>query len=119
MIKLLAQWLLSAFALLVVSNLVPGFYVQGLGPALVAALVIGLLNATVGFFLKIVTFPISILTLGLFLLVINGLMILVASNIVRGFHVRGFVPAFWGAVVLALLGMIIREVTKGSRRRRA
>jgi len=74
--------------------------------------VIGLLNATVGFFLKIVTFPLSILTLGLFLLVINGLMILVASSIVRGFNVRGFVPAFWGAVVLALLGVLIRAVMK-------
>ena len=105
---------MSAVALLVVSNLVPGFIVRGLGPALVAALVIGLLNATVGFFLKVITFPISILTLGIFLLVINGLMILVASNIVRGFHVRGFVPAFWGAVVLALLGMLIRMVTKGA-----
>lgn len=114
MVRLLVQWILSAVALLVVSNLVPGFTVQGLGPALVAALVIGLLNATVGFFLKIVTFPISILTLGLFLLVINGLMILVASSVVRGFHVRGFVPAFWGAVVLALLGMLIRAVAKGA-----
>jgi len=114
MVRLLIQWLLSAVALLVVSNLVTGFSVDGLGPALVAALVIGLLNATFGFFLKIVTFPISILTFGLFLLVINGLMILVASNIVRGFHVRGFGPAFWGAVVLALLGMLIRAVTKSA-----
>jgi putative membrane protein len=114
MVRLLIQWLLSAVVLLVVSNLVPGFYVEGLGPALVAALVIGLLNATVGFFLKIVTFPISILTLGIFLLVINGLMILLASSIVRGFHVRGFGPAFWGAVVLALLGMLIRAVAKGA-----
>ncbi|MFY9852743.1 MAG: phage holin family protein [Terracidiphilus sp.] len=114
MVRLLVQWLLSAVALLVVSNLVPGFRVEGLGPALVAALVIGLLNATVGFFLKIITFPISILTLGLFLLVINGLMIMVASNLVRGFHVRGFVPAFWGAVVLALLGMLIRAVAKSA-----
>jgi putative membrane protein len=64
------------------------------------------------FFLKIVTFPLSILTLGIFLLVINGLMILLASSIVRGFHVRGFGAAFWGAVVLALLGMVIRAVTK-------
>jgi len=112
MVRLLIHWLLSAVALLVVSNLVPGFYVEGLGPALIAALVIGLLNATVGLFLKIVTFPISILTLGLFLLVINGLMILVASNLVRGFHVHGFGPAFWGAVVLALLGILIRAVTK-------
>ena len=112
MVRLLIHWLLSAVALLVVSNLVPGFYVEGLGPALIAALVIGLLNATVGFFLKIITFPISILTLGLFLLVINGMMIMVASSLVRGFHVRGFGPAFWGAVVLALLGMLIRAVTR-------
>jgi putative membrane protein len=112
MIKLLVQWILSAVALLAVSRIVPGFVVRGLGPALIAALVIGLLNATVGFFLKIVTFPISILTFGLFLLVINGLMILLASNIVNGFHVRGFAPAFWGAVVLALLGMVIRAILK-------
>jgi putative membrane protein len=114
MLRLLVQWLLSAVALLVVSNLVPGFDVRGLGPALLAALVIGLLNATVGFVLKVITFPISILTLGIFLLVINGLMILLASNIVRGFHVYGFVPAFWGAVVLALLGMLIRAITKNA-----
>ncbi len=112
MVKLLVQWLLSAFALLVVSNLVNGFQVEGFGSALTAALVIGLLNATIGFFLKVLTFPISILTLGLFLLVINGIMILLASSIVRGFHVRGFGAAFWGAVVLALLGMIIRALTK-------
>jgi putative membrane protein len=114
MVKLLVQWLLSAVALLVVSNLVRGFEVQGLGPALIAALVIGLLNATVGFLLKVITFPISILTLGLFLLVINGMMIMVASSLVRGFHVRGFGPAFWGAVVLALLGMLIRAITKNA-----
>ena len=119
MVRLLVQWLLSAVALLVVSNLVPGFDVQGLGSALAAALIIGLLNATVGFFLKVITFPISILTLGVFLLFINGLMILLASSIVRGFNVDGFWPAFWGAVVLALLGMIIRAFTKGNRRRRA
>jgi putative membrane protein len=64
--------------------------------------------------LKIITFPISILTLGLFLLVINGMMIMVASSLVRGFHVRGFGPAFWGAVVLALLGMLIRAITKSA-----
>ena len=112
MVKLLVQWILSAFALLVVSNLVNGFEVDGLASALAAALVIGLLNATIGFFLKIVTFPISILTLGIFLLVINGMMIMLASGIVRGFHVRGFGAAFWGALVLALLGMVIRALTK-------
>ena len=113
MIGLLVQWVLYGVALLVVSRIMPGFHVQGLWPAMIAALVIGLLNATFGLFLKIITFPLSILTLGLFLLVINGLMILVASSIVRGFRVNGFVPAFWGAVVLAVLGMVIRSATRG------
>jgi putative membrane protein len=112
MLGLLVQWLLYAIALLVVSRIVRGFTVTGLWPAMIASLIIGLLNATIGFFLKVVTFPFIIITLGLFLLVINGLMIMLASSIVRGFNVRGFVPAFWGAVVLALLGMLIRGVTK-------
>jgi putative membrane protein len=112
MFALLVHWLLSAIALLIVARLVPGFHVHGLAPALVAALVIGLLNATVGLFLKIVTFPLTILTLGLFLLVINAIMILLASDVVRGFYVRGFVPAFWGAVILAVLGMLIRAMRK-------
>jgi len=111
---LLVQWLLSAIALLVVSQIVPGIHVDGLWPALIASLVIGLLNATFGMILKIITFPFSIITLGLFLLVINGLMLLLASSIVRGFTVRGFVPAFWGAAVLALLGMAIRAITKNA-----
>jgi putative membrane protein len=113
--RILVQWLLYAVALLAVSRIVPGFHVAGLWPALIAALVIGLLNATLGFFLKIVTFPLSIITLGIFLLVINGLMILLASHIVRGFTVHSFFPAFWGAVVMALLGMLIRAVMKNAK----
>lgn len=115
MIALLVQWLLYAIALLLTARIVPGFEVRGgLWPAMVASLVIGFLNATLGLFLKVVTFPLSILTLGLFLLVINGLMILLASSIVRGFHVRGFVPALWGATILALLGMVIRTFTRSA-----
>lgn len=112
MLGLLLQWLLSALALLIVARIVPGFFVEGLGPALIAALVIGLLNATLGFFLKILTFPLSLLTLGIFLLVVNALMIRLASGIVKGFRVNGFFPAFWGAVVLALLGIVIRALTR-------
>ncbi len=110
--RLLLHWILSAIALIVVSRIVPGFHVQGLMPALIAALVIGLLNATVGFILKIITFPLTILTLGIFLLVINGIMIMVAAHFVPGFRVSSFAPAFWGAVVLALLGMVIKAVVK-------
>src|ERR1700679_3776571 len=112
MLKLLIHWLLSALTLLVIAHFLHGFIVRGLEPALIAALVIGLLNATLGLVLKIITFPISILTLGLFLLVINGLMILAASHIVRGFHVTGLLPAFIGAIILALLGMLIRAILK-------
>jgi putative membrane protein len=110
--RLLLHWILSALALLLVSHFVPGFHVAGLLPALIAAVVIGLLNATLGLLLKIITIPLSILTLGIFLLVINGLMILLASAVVPGFKVSGIGPAFWGAIVLALLGMLIRAIVK-------
>ncbi len=112
MLGLLLHWILSAIALLVVSRLVPGFHVQGFGPALIASLVIGLLNATVGFVLKLITLPLAIVTLGVFLLVINALMIMFASGIVKGFYVTGFMPAFIGAIILALLGMAIKAMTK-------
>ncbi len=115
MLRLLLHWLLSAIALLLTSRLVPGFDVPSLGTALAAALVIGLLNATIGLLLKIVTFPISILTFGIFLLVINGLMILVASDIVPGFHVYGWGPAFWGAVIMALLGVLFKALVHDVR----
>jgi putative membrane protein len=114
MLRLLLQWLLSALALIITAQLVPGFHVRNLTAALVAAAVIGLLNATIGLVLKIITFPITILTLGIFLLVINGLMILAASSVVHGFHVYGMVPAFWGAVVLALLGMLFKAMARES-----
>ena len=108
--KLIAHWILSAVCLLLVANLVPGFFVRGLKAALIAALVIGLVNVTLGFILKVLTFPLIILTFGLFSLVINALMLMFASNFVSGFHVRGFVPAFWGALVLSLLNMTVRWV---------
>ena len=112
--KLLLHWVLSAIALLFISRLVSGFFVTDLISALITAVVIGLLNATIGLVLKILTFPLSILTFGLFLLVINGLMILAASSVVRGFRVQGMAPAFWGAVVLALLGMLFRALVRGT-----
>ncbi len=111
MIQLLVRWILHAVLLLVVSRVVPGFEVDGFGSAMIAALVIGLVNATLGFFLKIITFPLSLLTFGLFLLVINALMLMFVSGLVRGFVVRGFAPAFWGALLLSLLGMLMRWLT--------
>ncbi|MGD0858323.1 MAG: phage holin family protein [Terracidiphilus sp.] len=112
MFKLLIHWLLSTVALLLVSEIVPGFYVWGFMPAMIAALVIGLLNATLGLFLKIITFPLAILTFGVFLLVINAMMILLAAKLVDGFQVQGFAAAFWGGAVLTLLSLVIRAFTK-------
>ncbi len=103
--KHLLNWALSALAVWIVARLVPGFHVSGPLAALIAALVIGFVNATLGVFLKIVTFPLVLLTLGLFWLVINAAMIELASAVVPGFHVDTFGAAFVGAVVLALVNM--------------
>jgi putative membrane protein len=105
---MLIHWLLSALALWIVSRLVPGFAVSGPVAALIAAVVIGFVNATLGFFLKIITFPLTLLTLGLFWLIINAVVIKLAAAIVPGFHVYTFGAAFWGAIVLSLVNMALK-----------
>ncbi len=79
--RLLLNWLLSAISLLIVSKVVPGFYLHGFKAALIAALVIGLVNATLGLFLKLITLPLTLLTLGIFWWVINALMLMFASTL--------------------------------------
>jgi putative membrane protein len=112
MLPLLLHWLLGALSLLIVAHLVPGFIVQGFGVALIASLVIGLINSTLGFLLKILTFPLTVITFGLFLFVINALMLRFASLLVPGFIVQGFLPAFLGAIVLALVQMALRALVE-------
>jgi len=107
MLRLLVKWILSAILLLVVAHFVPGFRVSSLTAALIAAVVIGLINGTLGFLLKVLTLPLTFLTFGIFLLVINALMLLLASAIVPGFHVDGFVPAFWGGILLSILHLLV------------
>ncbi len=102
------NWILSALALLAVAHVVPGFYVGGFLNALWAAAVIGIVNATLGLLVKVVTFPLTVVTLGLFWLVINGLMLEFATWFAPGFHVSGFWAAFWGAIVLSLLNLVLR-----------
>ena len=106
--RMLVNWLLSAVALIIVAHIVPGFQVRGLGWALLAAVVIGLINATLGLFLKLVTLPLTILTLGIFWLVINALMLMLASTLLNGFQVSGFWAAFIGGIVLSLVNMALR-----------
>jgi putative membrane protein len=111
--RLLLNWLLSAISLLIVSHLVPGFHLHGFTAALIAALVIGLVNATLGLFLKIITLPLTFLTLGIFWWVINALMLMFASFLLApDFVVSGFWPAFWGAIVLSLINMVLKAIAR-------
>lgn len=116
--RLLLHWVLSAVAILLVSNLVRGFRVDGFVTALIAAVVIGFINGTIGALIKIVTLPFTIVTFGVFLLFINAFMLMVASWILPGFRVSGFGPAFWGALLLSLLNMLIRSMLKESKAER-
>ena len=114
MLLLLFHWLLSALSLLLVAHLVPGFEVRGFGVALLASLVIGLVNSSIGFLLKLFTLPLTLLTFGLFLFVINALMLQFAALFVPGFTVHGFFSALLGAVVLALVQLALRSLIRGS-----
>jgi putative membrane protein len=114
MLRLLLQWIVNAIALLIVSKIVPGFQIATLGAALIAVIVIGLLNATLGLLLKIITLPLGILTLGIFFLVINALILKLSSGLVPGFRVNTFGAAFIGAIVLALLQMVFSLLTGDS-----
>ena len=113
--RLLLNWVLSALAVEIVAHIVPGIYVNGLVAALIAALVIGFINATLGLLLKILTFPLTLITLGLFWLVINALMLELASALLTpGFQVRGFLAAFLGAILLSLVNMLLKWLVRPS-----
>ena len=114
--RIVLNWLLSALAVWVVSRVVPGFHVAGLAAALIAALVIGFVNATLGLLLKIITLPLTVLTLGIFWFVINALMLEMAAAVVPGFRVDSFTSAFWGAIVLSLVNMLFRWLAGTGRK---
>jgi putative membrane protein len=109
MVSLLLHWIISALSLMIVAYIFPGIQLQGMGAALIAPIVIGLINATIGLIVKIITLPLTILTLGIFWLIINALMLQLAAALVPGFYVDGFWSAFFGAIVLSLVSMILRS----------
>jgi putative membrane protein len=107
MLKLLVRWLLLAAALLLVAYLYPGVSVTSFGTAMIAALVLGLLNTIVRPLLVLLTLPVTLITLGLFLFVINALMFWAAASVLSGFNVNGFVAALVGSLIYSLCGMVI------------
>lgn len=110
--KLLLKWLLSAAALLLVAYLYSGVEVRSFGAALVAAFVIGLFNVVLRPVLVVLTLPVTVVTVGLFLFVINALMFWAASGLVDGFHVAGFWAALLGSLIYSALGVVIDAVVK-------
>lgn len=108
--KLIAKILLAALTLLLVAKVVPGIEVENIYVAIIAALILGILNVFVKPVLVILTLPITILTLGLFMFVINAGLFLFAASIVDGFSVAGFIPALLGSVIVTVASVLINNL---------
>ncbi len=116
--KLLVKLLINAVTLLVVSKIVPGFEIHGLGAALLGALVFGFVNSTLGLLLKILTFPLTLVTFGFFLVVINAIMLKMAASVTPGFEVRTWTAAIIGAICLTLISTIMQWLLKEPKEKR-
>jgi putative membrane protein len=101
--RLLLLWALNALALLAVTYVIPSIQLSGVGAALIAALVLGLINTLVRPVLAILTLPITVLTLGIFYLVLNALLFWLAGALLPGFEVEGFIPALLGSILYGLI----------------
>ncbi|MEN8145750.1 MAG: phage holin family protein [Gemmatimonadota bacterium] len=110
--RLLVRWLVNAVALYVTESIVPGIHVGDFETLLVAALVIGLVNAIVRPVATFISFPLTVLTLGLFYLVLNGAMFALAARLTPGFELENFTAAVLGAIVMSVVGMLLHAVVK-------
>jgi len=106
-LDVLIHWFISTASLMIVAFLFPGIEVRDFGTALIAPIVIGLVNATLALLVKLLTLPLTVLTLGIFWLVINALMLQLAAAMVPGFFIAGFWSAFFGAMVLSIVSSIL------------
>ena len=113
--KFILEILLTGLAIWIAAHFIPGVYVQGYFTAVLAGILLALVNATVGLILRILTFPLNILTLGLVSFIIGVFMILLVSHLLGGFYVRGFFSAALFAIVLAIIKMIFHGL-EGNRR---
>jgi putative membrane protein len=109
----LIRLVVNAVALIAVTYIVPGIHVSGLGGAIIAALILGIVNAILRPILVVLSLPLELLTLGLFTLVINALLFWLVGALHVGLTVDGFWPAFWGALVMAIVSWILSFLTRG------
>ncbi len=107
---IIVNWIVSGLAILLTAYLLPGVQVEGFGTALILAVVLGIINAVLKPILIIFTLPINILTLGLFTLVINALLVLLASSLVKGFKVDGFLVALLFSLVLSVINSLLHRL---------
>lgn len=108
--SLIIRWVINALALLIVSRILPGIHVTGFGAALIAVVIIGLVNALVKPILVILTLPLTIVTLGIFLIILNALMLWIAGNITPDFRVEGFGTAILGSILLSIVSTILHKL---------
>lgn len=111
----IVKLLLSSLAVLVASRIIPGISVEDLTTALIVAAVLAFLNAVVKPIMIILTIPITVITLGLFLIVINGLLVLLADYLVDGFDVDGFLPALLFSLLISLINAVFESLVKDRR----
>ena len=119
MIQLLVVWLINAVALIAVAYLIPGISVASFTTALVAALVLGLINAVVRPVLVLLTLPVTLITLGLFIFVLNGLLFWFVGSFIQGFFVAGFWAGVFGAIVFSLISWLLSALLLRSGEPRA
>jgi len=108
MLHFLVSWLVNAFALWLVARIIPGIELRSFNYGVLAAAVIAIVNAIAGPVLRFIAFPLTILTLGLFLLVVNAILLKMAAALSPGFRIVGFLPALLGSLVLTILTSILR-----------
>lgn len=113
--RLILLWILNAVALLAVAYLMPSIQIGSFGAAMLAALLLGLVNAVIRPLLLILTLPATLLTLGLFIFVINGLMFWLAGSIFQGFTVNGFWPAVFGSIIYSVVSWALTGTLLGKR----
>ncbi|HUO44858.1 MAG TPA: phage holin family protein [Burkholderiales bacterium] len=111
---LLIRWVINALALMLLPYIFTSIHVDNFYVALITALVLGLVNALIRPLLILLTLPVTILTLGLFILVINGLLFWFVASFVKGFSVAGFWPAFWGAIVYSIISWALSTLVLGN-----
>ena len=110
MVHLLLIWLLSALSLMIAAYLLPTVEIESFGTAMIAAVVIGLLNATLGFLIRLVAFPLTWLLPGLMYLICDAIMIWIPSRLLRGFAVKNFTAAFLCALIVAVVNMLLSSL---------